>query len=276
MTQNAHLLVPFVASWLTACGAPEDATALIEARSGIRWALREDNALSYNALQTNALGTNALSYNALSYDSLDPASLGALGDPGPAGDLARQFLKYAVSCALDRTQSFRFTWVDSQGQPHDETYPGELGIVPRWTREPLSREDQGWLSSCLISRVNWYERPVMISARAKTDELKKSSRTERRNFSHEEGAFWGNLFTDPPVAYACHDSINIEFARSRYRDCAAGHVNGDRSIAECGIIHIVGGCSEYCVSRNHGNSLRKECGDGTGSKYETAITVFLE
>lgn len=272
MTKNAQLLVPFVASLLAACGAPEDVTPLAEARSGIvRWGLQADNALSYNALATNALATNALSYNAL-----DPASLGALRGPGPAGDLARQFLKYAVSCALDSTQSFRFTWIDSQGLSHDEIYPGELGIVPSWPRRPLSQEDEGWLSSCLISRVNWYQTPVVISARARTDELKEPSPIERQNFSHEEGAFWGNLFTDPPVAYACYHPRNVDFARSRYRDCAAGHVNPDQSISECGIIHIVGPCSEHCTRLSGDNSPWKRCGDGTGSRYGTAITVFLE
>jgi hypothetical protein len=276
MKRMARLLVPFVASLLAACSAPEDTAPLLEAGPGVvPLALQEDNALTYNALNSNALATNALTYNALRYDSLDPASLGALQDPGPAGDLARQFLRYTVSCAFDSTQSFRFTWVDSQGQPHDEIYLGKLGIAPRWTREPLSPEDQGWLSACLISRVNWYGRSVMISARGKTDELKALPLSERQDFTHEEGAFWGNLFTDPPVAYACHHPSNVELARSRYRDCAAGHVNSDHSISECGIIRILGPCGRYCVNQNSLSS-RRECGDDTGRKYDTVITVFLE
>src|SRR5580765_4195912 len=69
----------------------------------VQSAITIDNALSANALSANALSANALSANALSANALSANALSAnaltasaLRDP-----LAREFLKYVVSCALD-------------------------------------------------------------------------------------------------------------------------------------------------------------------------------
>src|SRR4051794_20098451 len=69
----------------------------------IQSAVTEENALSANALSANALSANALSANALSANALSANALSAnaltasaLRDP-----LAREFLKYVASCALD-------------------------------------------------------------------------------------------------------------------------------------------------------------------------------
>jgi len=55
-------------------------------------------AITDNALIPNALIPNALIPNALIPNALDPASLLALTDPGQAGTLSRQLVKYAVGC----------------------------------------------------------------------------------------------------------------------------------------------------------------------------------
>src|SRR3954453_3276683 len=64
------------------------------------------NALSANARAANALSANALSANALSANALSANALtaSALRDP-----LAREFLRYVVSCALpdDKTITLR-------------------------------------------------------------------------------------------------------------------------------------------------------------------------
>src|SRR6266511_3083177 len=79
------------------------------------------NALNPNALNPNALNPNALNPNALNPNALNPNALAALKDPGPSGDLSRQLIKYVVGCALDPSQSFRFSWTDNSGQVHEET-----------------------------------------------------------------------------------------------------------------------------------------------------------
>jgi hypothetical protein len=266
--KNKVGIVPLIASLLVACGDPEDPafTSL---------ALLGDNALSYNALNLNELSPNELSRNALSYNSLDPTLLGALQAPGTSGDLTRQLIKYAVSCALTSTQSFSFTWVDGTNVSHNETYWGDLGIEPDWGTKPLSLSGQGWVSSCLIARVNWYERPVTISARGQVDSLRRISTSELQNYPHEEGAFWGNLFTSPPVAYACYHTSNIERSRSQYRDCAAGHADFNGNTTDCGIIRILGSCDTYCTPLAPPTSSHTSCTGAGSSSYATAITVFL-
>src|SRR6185369_13163478 len=99
------------------------------------------NALSANALSANALSANALSANALSANALSANALtaDALHDP-----LAREFLKYVVSCALDRDQGFSMT-IDGQSY----TFPGSLGLAREWG-EPngsCDGECQRWVSA---------------------------------------------------------------------------------------------------------------------------------
>src|SRR3569832_1677744 len=80
------------------CGGETDAD--VEA---IQSAITADNALSANALSANALSANALSANALSANALSANALtaSALSDP-----LARELLRYVVSCALDENDGF--------------------------------------------------------------------------------------------------------------------------------------------------------------------------
>src|SRR5690349_14410687 len=80
------------------------------------------NALTPNALTPNALTPNALTPNALTPNALTPNALSPIMDPGTAGTLSRQFLKYTVGCALSPTQSFSFSWTDESDVVHDETY----------------------------------------------------------------------------------------------------------------------------------------------------------
>src|SRR6478609_9746702 len=88
-----------VTLWATACGG-EPAVEEVGSNALSANALSA-NALSANALSANALSANALSANALSANALSANALTstALKDP-----LARQFLKYVVSCALPADQ----------------------------------------------------------------------------------------------------------------------------------------------------------------------------
>src|SRR5215213_8380467 len=58
-----------------------------------------DNALNANGLEAVALPSGALGVAALRDAALGTAGAG-LGDPGPAGERARQLLRYAIGCAL--------------------------------------------------------------------------------------------------------------------------------------------------------------------------------
>src|SRR5262245_50780162 len=122
--RSLGLLVLLVGS-LTACGGAgqgED-EELVGSAEG---ALVNENALNVNALNVNALNVNALNVNALNVNALSADALAALTDPGSNGALVRQLLEYTVGCALDTSQSFGFSWTDTLGFDHPETYWGQL------------------------------------------------------------------------------------------------------------------------------------------------------
>src|SRR5205809_1022035 len=113
-------LAPAAAMAVIGCGQAADDTETVQS------AITIDNALSANALSANALSANALSANALSANALSANALtaSALHDP-----LAREFLKYVVSCALDDGDGFSMR-ID--GTNYD--FPGQLGLAPQWGR----------------------------------------------------------------------------------------------------------------------------------------------
>jgi hypothetical protein len=113
------------------------------------------NALNANGLTIAALNAGTLAANPLAPGAVDPGVLAAVQDPSMNGVLARQLLAYTVSCALDVTGSFSFSWTDAYGVEHDETYPGLLGLATYWASGPLDPPGRRWVSACLISRVNY-------------------------------------------------------------------------------------------------------------------------
>jgi hypothetical protein len=268
----------------SACGATDDAFSDEDVgRAGPQAVVTEDapnkniinmNALNMNALNLNALNMNALNLNALNLNALDPEALATIRSSGDKGDLARQLVRYAVGCALSPSQSFSFSWTDSMGTVHDEFYPGELGLVPTWATAPLTSQGARWVSACLASRVNYYGVPVSISSRAPGALTTSSS--ERRTYAYEEGAFWGNVFGPAPVVFACYNLTTTSHSRERARDCAAGHVDSDGYVEQCGIIRIVGPCTTSCLLPLLNGDGYSSCGSGLLSKTSETLTVFLQ
>jgi hypothetical protein len=240
-----------------------------------------DNALNANALNANALYSNALNANALNESGLDPSLLGAavgaaLADPGPAGDLGRQLLKYTVSCALPRWQSVEISWTDAGGSAHQDVYPGLLGLAPTWQWEPPTRTQEEWVSACLASRVNWYGVPVTLSSRGRARALDTSAQ-ELAGFPHLEGAFWGNLFSPTPHLSACHDPADDANSRAHLRDCAAGHVDAQGNVVPCGMVRLVGACAEVCDPPEAGSTFYPGCSNASGHNAWTShvVTTYL-
>ena len=237
---------------------PQEAEALGEAESQL--------------VVSNALNPNALNPNALS-----PSALQLIQDPGSSGDLSRQLLRYTVSCALNPTQSFSFSWTDAFGVVHSETYSGLLGLAVGWANNRLSTSGAEWVSACLASRVNWYGATVIISSRGPTAHLSTTSE-ERAGYPAIEGAFFGNLFTSTPAIYSCHNLTNVDNSRSQQRDCAAGHVNPDGSVSSCGMLQILGSCSDYCSSIDASRGYYPSCftsSDHLGTPISAVVTTAL-
>ncbi|AKT39457.1 hypothetical protein [Chondromyces crocatus] len=242
-------------------------------------ALTIQNALSLNALSLNALSLNALSLNALSLDGLSAQNLQALRDPGTAGQLSRQFLHYAVGCALESGQSFTLPWTDTDGAVRHETYAGELGLIDSWKSRPLKVVEQRLVSACLAARVNLHGVSVTISIRSPQKALKLNpSSTELQDFPQVEGAFWGNLFAPTPQLFACHNSATIGNSRAWQRDCTTGYLNEEGELEACGPIQIVGACSEVCKSIKPSGQYYPECMERPGqgsSMIKEVITTAL-
>lgn len=236
------------------------------------------NALTANALFPGALAASTLTANPLTIDGLTDAARAAIQDPSPGGDLSRKLLKYTVGCAFGAKQSFTFSWTDSLGMAHDESYPGSLGIEPSWAGAPLGPVGQRMVSACLASRINYYGIPVAISARSVTAPLDELGSEELAAYPHIEGAFWGNVFTSTPYLNACYDSANVANSRAHLRDCAAGHPNANGTVSSCGMIRLVGDCKAVCPAIDGEGRYWQSCFDGpdaSGAATDYVITIAL-
>ncbi|WP_437897147.1 hypothetical protein [Sorangium sp. So ce124] len=258
----------------TSCSLQGDEVAGPEESGADGEALIAENALNMNALNMNALNMNGLEFAALSISALTPGNLTAIRDPTSTGDLARQLVRYAVSCAFDATQSFSFSWTDSRGVVRNETYWGQLALDTGWAVKPLSNSGQRWVSACLASRVNWYGVSVTISARGGTGGLNVTDPGELNAYTHEEGAFYGNLFGSNPALFSCNIAINDAYSRDQYRDCAAGHLVKS-VLQDCGMLRRLGSCNTLCSALNS-LSFHPSCYDSAGSNWHETVTVFLQ
>ncbi|XXX77311.1 hypothetical protein WMF30_00865 [Sorangium sp. So ce134] len=264
----AFLVVPLVTTACIGTELDSDPETLLEEAEG---ELESDNgyfanALSLNALSLNALSLNALSLNALKPSTLTPTTLAAITDPGSNGTLARELLRYVVSCSLRADQTFSFSWTDSAGVAHPEVYRGDLGYAHWWATTPLGGGNsyvQGQISACLAARINWYGVSVRISLR--NNEMPVTP-AERASFTVREGAFWGNLFSTSPAPYlrSCYSPAGVARARQLQRDCAAGHLNvdpatGATTVQQCGPMVIVGSCDTICNGTDALNGYYRGC-----------------
>ena len=182
-----------------------------------------------------------------------------------------------MSCGLDSTGSFSFSWTDDAGTLHAETYEGLLGLTPHWKTGPLMGVDGQWISACLAARVNWYGLPVQLSIRGTNRTLKKPGDDELTLYTTREGAFWGDLFSGSPAVYACYEPSSADHARELHRDCAAGHLDPQGGVSGCGIIQIVGPCADVCQNPHLERGYYSMCGaSGAPAHRSEAITVFLQ
>jgi hypothetical protein len=129
------------------------------------------------------------------------ASQRELADPTLAATAAkREQLKYLVRCALPAEVAL---YADIEGERF--TFPGSIGLAPRWLTEAMTPSEERWVSACLLAHVNYFGKHVRISIRATgaaVPELEASA-DEQQTYTIFEGGFFGNLFAPTPVAYTC-------------------------------------------------------------------------
>jgi hypothetical protein len=239
------------------------------------------NALAPNAIAANAIAANAIAANALTAGALSPSSLSALQDPGTAGDLSRMFVRYAVGCAFDPTQSFSFSWTDSAGTVHNEQYWGILAIAPYWATGPLDDTGQRLVSACLAARTNYLGVSVLISMRSDSGVLDDSPASEINAYPYLEGAFWGNIFTTTPSLYACVVPADAAHSEAAQRYCATGYPDPTTgAIQSCGIITLAGSCNTLCnkfdaSSHAYTGCVQQPAAGTNSAKTSLVITTAL-
>lgn len=211
----------------------------------------------------NALSPAALAASQLTIGKLDSAHAAAMAP----NTYAAGVLSYAVGCALAGTQSITFTVNGTQ-----YTYPGAFGIATAWTSRALTTTEASWVSACILARVNLTSTSVTISARgAQTGYATTTS--ELNDYKIEEGAFWGNVFTDQGsvVGYACDgvdQAANDTYADLPLRQCA--QPSATTGITPCGF-NYAGLCSAVCAT----TGTYSGCAFGGGAASAQVVTTFL-
>jgi hypothetical protein len=125
----------------------------------------------------------------------------ALADPALASTAAkRKQLTYLVRCALPADVAL---YADIEGERF--TFPGSIGLAPRWLTAAMTPSEERWVSACLLAHVNYFGKHVLVSMRAIPPPVPALAvaADEQQTFTLFEGGFFGNLFTPEPVAYAC-------------------------------------------------------------------------
>jgi hypothetical protein len=247
-----------MAVWASACGGGQPA---VQEQTG--YALSANalsaNALSANALSANALSANALSANALSANALSANALTATALEDP---LAREFLKYVVSCALPDDQVINMT-IDGETY----SFPGSLGMEPQWGLPGGSCDEscQRWITACVLARVDFLgiERP--ISVRGLNPGLRTTVK-EAKDYPAREATYFGNVFAPDKPLFACLSPGQTEDPR----------VCGD-SLTNCPM-QVVGSCAQACAFEGAFGAFDFCSSSGKAlhpTNYFESVTVFL-
>lgn len=155
----------------------------------------------------------------LSASSLAPV-LGA--DP-----MARKYLKYLLECALPPDATV--TVNTPQG---DFSFHGSIGLAPQWASGPCDDACQQWVSACLLARTNAFAVTVQIYMTGPHAALTIGD--EFGQVPVEEGAFYGNIFDNPPREYACRGS-GYDPLMQTFRVCSQpGDRCGYQYVGACG------------------------------------------
>jgi hypothetical protein len=247
-----------LAVWAAACGGGETGVEEVSAYALSANALSA-NALSANALSANALSANALSANALSANALSANALTATALKDP---MAREFLKYVVSCALPDDEVIKMT-IDGQSY----SFPGSLGMEPQWGERGGSCDEscQRWITACVLARVDFLgvERP--ISVRGLNQGLKTTGK-EAKDYPVREATYFGNVFAPGKPLYAClspDQTTDVRVCGDDMKNCP---------------MQVVGSCAKACAVEGKFGQFDFCSTSGKALHPETyleSVTVFL-
>jgi len=256
------LLLPYLVLLALAVGAPLDTNGHgingIDLNggtwNGFTWNEFNWNGGSYNGGNTwNGLYFNNTALNDLhlsNFSVQDNATVPLLG-----------LLKYLVTCALpgDETWTARLKDISTQ-------FKGNLGLAPNYDTAPLTRNDEEWVSACLLAHVNAFGRHILISVR--NAPKIGSTPEERKQFPVYEGAFFGNMFHPNATAFSCQGTpapqALAESEDRQWRVCTETHPNCPYS---------VGYCADHCTGYEAFDGYSQCTYNGT--THDEVLNVYL-
>lgn len=161
---------------------------------------------------------------------------------------ARKELSYLASCSLPSSKMLVASYMGKRYE-----FPGDMGFAPNWDRQPLSQIEERWVTACLLARTNKFGQKVKISMRTNrlSEHYIETTPSEIEQYDAFEGAFFGNLFSNPASAYVClpkkHQN-NAENFKTQKRVCTLANANAPLAskdgvtVSQCGFV-IVGECA---------------------------------
>lgn len=182
-----------------------------------------------------------------------------------------KILEYQSSCALSENQAL----VHQEGGK-EYVFKGRLGLAPEWVHRPFNKEEQDWISACLMARTNFFGVvvPVLLKGEHPNLRSKVSSKTNNQNHILEEGAFYGNLFDQNSGSYVCSGrDIEVDNDVFQKRICALPNKIYQKN--KCGFVYM-GPCQEVCHKQNAESGAYSQCQDLKGKYHDEVITTYLD
>jgi hypothetical protein len=182
-------------------------------------------------------------------------------------------LKYAARCALREDQELEGP-ADATGQR--PKFRGALGVAPEWRDGKCDGVCQQKVSSCLIALINRTGKHVQLSLLSAAPTLPRSLGASDNDiaFPHQEGAFFGNVFSGQ--AYACRGR-DVEKGAQVKRFCALApeSCSGLAEFADAG--RCEDACEMTCRRLSDGSErcAAAACTDPQGRRWAFPITTYL-
>jgi hypothetical protein len=226
------------------------------------------NRLTANRLSANRLAGNKLAASKLSENRLEANSVAAKMLSTADG---REVYSYIISCALPEGKEIDATVSGAPDTAPPDTlytcangscsFPGSIGLADYWIDHRLDVKGQRWVTACLLARVNYFGVKVIISLRGVAPQL-LVGRHEAERYSLEEGAFYGNIFSDPDKP--------LDWNACRGKDAAAGET-GDLKLRVCTEPDPNDPTRTKC-----GFNYAGDCGSSAGSATESKACNFFD
>jgi len=188
-------------------------------------------------------------------------------------DLQAMLWKYTARCALREDQELEEPGAKTG---NGQKFRGWLGVAPEWHGGTCDRACQEKVSSCLIALTNRPGKHVLLSLLTAAPSMGPALTPDKNDigFPHEEGSFFGNVFSGE--AYACRGR-DVRKAAQVKRFCALEPTtcSGLAQFTDAGRCEDV--CTATCSTLPDGSKRcpAAACKDPTGRVWSYPITAFM-